>query len=574
MTNSLHRLIPFVVVACFVAACEVPNDIPYPIVEGRITAFEVEGQCGVSGKDKGSATIDKESRTVSLYVCDTVDIKELRVKRIELKAETKNPDVDYQDEITLLPDSASCHYFERFPRKSFDAPGAHHDTRIDFSKEVPFTLHTYQDYKWTVKVEQVINREVEIENQVGDAIIDAHTRNVVIYVKQNQSLKNLKVHKFSLGGTHGSVTPDPTAFDTYDFYNIKEFMVTTGWGGRERWKVFVYQTDAVMQTTAKAFARTVDAIISGEKPNGSTPLIEYKAQTDGKWNAVGSQDITIASTSYSATLKCLKPYTTYQYRVSAGNTSTETQTFTTTEMLQLENASFDVWCTDANNPKLLYPWAEGATPYWETGNKGATTVGNSNSVPTDDTSTGSGKAAYLESKYIVIKFAAGNIFTGSYLRTDGTNGILGFGRPFKAFPAKLTFDYKYNSETINKVGDEALRYMEGRPDSCQIYITLWHIGENDYEEYNGEKFPLIIRTRPSERHLFSPNDKRVVAYAQLTQGNDVNEWTSHTLKLKYKDNTRIPTHIQVVASSSKYGDYFTGGIGSTLVLDNLKLHYE
>jgi hypothetical protein len=250
------------------------------------------------------------------------------------------------------------------------------------------------------------------------------------------------------------------------------------------------------------------------------------------------------------------------------------QSFTTTEMLQLENASFDAWCTDANNPKLLYPWAEGATPYWETGNKGATTVGNSNSVPTDDTSTGSGKAAYLESKYIVIKFAAGNIFTGSYLRTDGTNGILGFGRPFKAFPAKLTFDYKYNSETINKVGDEALRYMEGRPDSCQIYITLWHIGENDYEEYNGEKFPLIIRTRPSERHLFSPNDKRVVAYAQLTQGNDVNEWTSHTLELKYKDNIRIPTHIQVVASSSKYGDYFTGGIGSTLVLDNLKLHYE
>ena len=100
------------------------------------------------------------------------------------------------------------------------------------------------------------------------------------------------------------------------------------------------------------------------------------------------------------------------------------------------------------------------------------------------------------------------------------------------------------------------------------------IKDTDIIEYNGEKFPLIIRTRPSERHLFSPNDKRVVAYAQLTQGNDVNEWTSHTLELKYMDNTRIPTHIQVVASSSKYGDYFTGGIGSTLVLDNLKLHYE
>ena len=27
------------------AACAIENDIPYPIVEGAVTAFEVEGQC-------------------------------------------------------------------------------------------------------------------------------------------------------------------------------------------------------------------------------------------------------------------------------------------------------------------------------------------------------------------------------------------------------------------------------------------------------------------------------------------------------------------------------------------------
>lgn len=573
MKKVLYILIPVFIAICF-GSCDVPNDIPYPIVEGRITAFEVEGQCGDNGSGEGSATIDKDLRTVSLFVCDTVDVKKLKVKRIELKSETKNPDVDYQEEIGLLPDSAVCLGFARFPRKGFNAPGSHQDTRMDFSQKVKFIIHTYQDYEWTVKVEQIVNREVEVENQVGNAVIDPITHNVVVYVNKEQSLKRLKVHKFSLGGVHGKVSPDPTAQETFDFYNVRQFMVTTGWGEEQSWRVMVCHTEAAMGTTAQAFARTVNAIVSGEKPNGTTPLIEYKKESEQTWLSVPQENIQQTATAYTADIKGLQPSTTYQYRVKAGESSVDVQTFTTTKMLQLENSSFDDWCTDTNNSKLLYPWAEGATPYWETGNKGATTVGNSNSVPTDDTSTGSGKAAYLESKYIVIKFAAGNIFTGSYLRTDGTNGILGFGRPFKAFPAKLTFDYKYNSETINKVGDEALRYMEGRPDSCQIYITLWHIGENDYEEYNGEKFPLIIRTRPSERHLFSPNDKRVVAYAQLTQGNDVNEWTSHTLELKYKDNTRIPTHIQVVASSSKYGDYFTGGIGSTLVLDNLKLHYE
>ena len=573
MKKVLYILIPVFIAICF-GSCDVPNDIPYPIVEGRITAFEVEGQCGENGSGEGSATIDKDLRTVSLFVCDTVDVKKLKVRRIELKSETKNPDVDYQEEIGLLPDSAVCLDFARFPRKGFNAPNSHQDTRMDFSQKVKFTLHTYQDYEWTVNVEQIVIREVEVENQVGNAVIDPVTHNVVVYVNKEQSLKRLKVHKFSLGGVHGKVSPDPTTQETFDFYDVRQFLVTTGWGEEQSWRVMVCHTEAAMGTTAQAFARTVNAIVSGEKPNGTTPLIEYKKESEQTWLSVPQENIQQTATAYTADIKGLQPSTTYQYRVKAGESSVDVQTFTTTKMLQLENSSFDDWCTDTNNSKLLYPWAEGATPYWETGNKGATTVGNSNSVPTDDTSTGSGKAAYLESKYIVIKFAAGNIFTGSYLRTDGTNGILGFGRPFKAFPAKLTFDYKYNSETINKVGDEALRYMEGRPDSCQIYITLWHIGENDYEEYNGEKFPLIIRTRPSERHLFSPNDKRVVAYAQLTQGNDVNEWTSHTLELKYKDNTRIPTHIQVVASSSKYGDYFTGGVGSTLVLDNLKLHYE
>ena len=66
--------------------------------------------------------------------------------------------------------------------------------------------------------------------------------------------------------------------------------------------------------------------------------------------------------------------------------------------------------------------------FWDTGNKGATTLGSSNTIPTGDTSNGTGKAAKLESRFVGVagigKFAAGNIFAGSYVRTDGTNGVL------------------------------------------------------------------------------------------------------------------------------------------------------
>jgi hypothetical protein len=271
----------------------------------------------------------------------------------------------------------------------------------------------------------------------------------------------------------------------------------------------------------------------------------------------------------------LSPSTKYEYKVSSGEFELEPQEFATVAIQQLPNTSFDEWHTDASNSKLLCPWVNGDASFWDTGNRGATTVGNSNSIPTDDNSTGRGMAAYLESKYIVIKFAAGNIFTGSYLKTDGTNGILGFGRPFSGFPTKMSFDYKYKSAIINKVGDDAYKYLMGRPDSCNVYVALWHVEDNEYEEYQGEKYPLIIRTKPGqEQNLFSIDDPRVIAYGQFTKGSTVDSWTSETININYKDTQKAPTHILVVASSSKYGDFFTGGVGSTLVLDNMKLIYE
>lgn len=249
---------------------------------------------------------------------------------------------------------------------------------------------------------------------------------------------------------------------------------------------------------------------------------------------------------------------------------------------QLENSSFDEWHVVGSGNKALYnPWKEGGTSYWDTGNKGATTVGASNSTyGIEDGRT----YANLQSKFIVIKFAAGNIFTGSYLKTDGSNGILSLGRPFNGYPSKLQFDYTYKSSIVNKGGgkwDERYsRYisqqtydeMRGKPDSCCIWIAL--IGDKDEEEYEGVTYPYIIRTRPSTLKLFDPNSDNVIAYASFTSGDDQEDWTTRTISLNYRHSNRTPKYIIVVATSSKYGDYFIGGDGSLLKLDNLKLLYD
>ena len=571
----IYKNIVYIAVLLFaVVACDIKDDIPYPIVHGQITEFEVEGQCAPDGGSNYSTVIDKEAKKVILYVCDTVDVANLRITKISVAGTTFNPDVDYTDAPGLFPDSSACANYQKFPKQAFSKTDDRNDTRVNFTHPVRFVVRTYQDYEWTVTVNQVVKREIEVENQIGKAVIDPVTKNALVYVSINQSLKRLKVHKFTLGGQSGKVSPDPTQEETYDFYTKREFHVETGWGERQTWTVSVYQTEEEIKTTARAFARNNSMTIYGDKPNGTVPVIEYKKVGSSSWETVPESLISTTSITYTTTVEGLEPATKYQYRVTAGESSAEEQEAATVAIQELPNASFDNWSTDAANSKLYYPWAQGGTSFWDTGNKGATSVGDSNSKPSTDVSTGSGQSAYLESKYIVIKFAAGNIFTGKYLKTDGTNGILGFGRPFVSFPKQLAFDYKYTSKEIDKVGDSAYEYLKGRPDSCNIYIALWHVEEDQLQEYEGEKFPLIIRTKPgAEQSLFSANNPGVIAYGQFSCGNTVSNWTTETIDIKYYNTELTPTHILVVASSSKYGDFFTGGVGSTLVLDNMKLIY-
>lgn len=45
-------------------------------------------------------------------------------------------------------------------------------------------------------------------------------------------------------------------------------------------------------------------------------------------------------------------------------------------------------------------------------------------------------------------FAAGNVFVGKFLKIDGTDGILRFGRPFTSRPSKLVL-YRYVAGTVD-----------------------------------------------------------------------------------------------------------------------------
>lgn len=540
--------------ACILTSCAIENDIPYPIIEASIESMTVEGQRGADQNTFTAATINKSARTVTLYVNDGVDISHLQILSLKTTAGAE----------LVVDDPNVCEDYSKFPTSGFaslDSIPLSSNTHVNFSQPVTFTLRTYQDYQWKVTVNQIIQRDIEIDGMT-DYVIDTTTRTVIIYVDPETDRTNLNVKKLNLGGEYGRVSPDPTL--QKDYSKPSTFNVSCSWEEYSyEWTVYVYPDSGESSSSStEAFAMTTRATVNGKIQSGKTPVVEYRKESETSWITVPSANVNVSSNTFSATLTGLSASTTYKYRINVDGSIGSEQSFTTATATPLENGSFDEWSSEAAaNGTLWQPWS--TSSFWDTGNRGATTIADSNSVPTSETCNGSGKAASLETKWVVMKLASGNIFTGSYVRTDGTNGVLSFGREFKSFPSKLRINYKYTSATIDKIGEDALEYLKGRPDSCHIYIAL-----ADWNQ------PLEIRTRPSERQLFDKNDSHVIAYAEYISGNSDSQYQQKDLVLNYRYTNRTPKYILIVASASKYGDYFTGGVGSKLLVDNFELIYD
>lgn len=550
MLNMIRKIIYGILGLTILASCAIENDIPYPIKEASIESIEVEGQRGAEENVFTAATINKTARTATLYVNDSVDITKLKITRLKITADAE-----------LIPDSAACVNYAKFPNTGFaslDSIPTSSNTRMDFSSPVNFTLRTYQDYIWKVTVNQIVQRDIEVEGLVR-TVIDENSRNVIIYVGSDQDLTNLNVTKLNLGGEYGKVSPDPTSIK--DYSSPIKFNVRRSWEEYSyEWTVFVYNDDSGSTGgSADVFPMTTKAILNGSIQSGKTPEIEYAKQSESSWKSVPSSDISVSGTSFTATLSGLSASTTYKYRVSVDGTAGSEQTFTTVAAVALENGKLENWSQDG---KVWNPNAADADPFWGTGNPGAASFIGNLTEPTDESI--SGKAALLETKNAVIKLGAGNLFTGDF-QLDGLNGLLHFGRPFTSFPTALRLYYKYTSTTINMIGDNAgdLASLKGEPDMCQIYIAL-----SDKSE------PYEIRNNPSNRHLFDPDDSNIIAYGEFTSNQTTSSYKQIEIPLEYRYTNRTPKYIIIVASSSKYGDYYIGGVGSKLWLDEMELVYE
>ena len=239
----------------------------------------------------------------------------------------------------------------------------------------------------------------------------------------------------------------------------------------------------------------------------------------------------------------------------------------------MPNNSFENWQT-GSGAYLIY--GSGESMFWDSGNHGSATM-NKNVTTYDLNLYHSGsRSLYMKSQFVGLgvigKFAAGNIFVGKYLKTDGTDGILGWGREFTSRPTQLTGYVKYSPVTI----DNNSGVVDGATgmDKGQIFIALWD-DSKETDSSTGESWPKIIKTKSSYRMLFDPNSVHIIAYVTIifTEATEGDGLVPFTINLEYRSNKR-PSAIILTCSASYYGDYFCGGNGSQMWLDDLQLVYE
>ena len=331
--------------------------------------------------------------------------------------------------------------------------------------------------------------------------------------------------------------------------------------------------------------------VKGNPIAASFLTFEYREESSTNWTAVMADIVTDAEGNHTAILKGLIPEKRYMYRLVYKNgdeeVSSSESSFTTEAQLALPNGKLDDWYQDGKTWDAISKADFDAGKYfWDSSNPGTTTGAGAmvNKNPTqgvtDIVHTANGKSAKLESIFvnavIVTKFAAASLYTGSYVKTVGTEGaMIDFGRPFTTRPTQLTGWFQYAPKAIDHVGGDqpANTVKEGNPDLWSAYIVLTN---GTYQLNNTEMaktskdFASILKSGKPDASGFD-----VIAYGALPDAECVasSEWKQFTIDLTYRNLVEKPSHIIIVFSSSKYGDYFTGGNGSKLHLDDLDLIY-
>ena len=473
---------------------------------------------------------------------------------------------------------------------------------IDAFKEAKVTVDDNADNEGIESLDFVMGQENKsayfpvttlkaVVNVVNKQDVTNSQTNIIENVQaRDHYILNYKVGEVTGGDVSVSIDPTTRTY-TYNVTISTQPKTTLTLSSANAWAKFAY-----LEGTA----------VTTESLESTKMVMEYRQKNTEEWTPLVT---TVEEGTYKAKVEGLTPATQYECRMVYGEEEeyiSSVTEFTTETIEALPNSNFDNWWRQEEKDNS--PWyaiaSEDATAFdtnrmlfsfWDSGNGGTAPLMRKNPTAPEGTEvhTEEGKSVKMQSQFVGFlslgKFAAGNIYTGHFCsaNTATYQAKINFGQPFASRPVQMKGWFKYNRGTDVNYPKEGGEYktllQQAGGDLCGIYIALV---DNEGFDYQGHKYAYEVNgdlsaDEPASFKYknaidFSTNNPNVIAYGSITEeeAKGTGEWQEFTIDLKYRDLTRKPKYIIVVASASKYGDYFTGSTGSLMYVDDFELIYD
>lgn len=551
----------FAAAAALLAASCISNDIPYPVVELRIANVEGEG----FSVSENNVT----SRVVTLTLDEATDIRNVKIDAVTYDAVVHSIELNKAELLDQV-------------RSSQELTGT-----FNLLSPIYTTLSLYQDYDWTIRAVQTIERRFSVTGQIGATEIDTENRIVRVYVPDDTDLGHIEIEELKLGLAEiTTYSPSLEELSGSSFEPVR-FVDVTCHGVTERWMLYVETTNvkvALREADLWQNTGTVTALISAEE-YASGAALEYRIKGDTEWQPMqesgydaGILTATIApewkteTNPNGLTVYKLVPKKglfaghTYEFRLLVGGSE--------------QGAPLE-YTAPAGNTIPNGDMEDASMSCWTQNNKTAEFWGSGNNTVTKGLCTqapfAGGMRAKLQATSAVGVLASGNLFTGLFQKDLITRGVVSFGQTYawKARPRALKV--QYFAEHIGPVDiDKKFGAPIGMGDQDRARIMVAIVDWNARREVGSGTKPPTGTWDPQE--AASTEQGKIIAYGSLfiDESSTGDRMIDTELELHFYDREAKPSglyQLVISCSTSAYGDFMTGCKSNVLYIDNFEWAY-
>ncbi len=551
----------FAAATALLAASCISNDIPYPVVELRIANVEGEG----FSVSENNVT----SRVVTLTLDEATDIRNVKIDAVTYDAVVHSIELNKAELLDQV-------------RSSQELTGT-----FNLLSPIYTTLSLYQDYDWTIRAVQTIERRFSVTGQTGATEIDTENRIVRVYVPDDTDLGHIEIEELKLGPAEiTTYSPSLEELSGSSFESVR-FVDVTCHGVTERWMLYVETTNvkvALREADLWQNTGTVTALISAEE-YASGAALEYRIKGDTEWQPMqesgydaGILTATIAPEWKTETnpnglsvyklvpKKGLFAGHTYEFRLLVGGSE--------------QGAPLE-YTAPAGNTIPNGDMEDASMSCWTQNNKTAEFWGSGNNTFTKGLCTqapfAGGMRAKLQATSAVGVLASGNLFTGLFQKDLITRGVVSFGQTYawKARPRALKV--QYFAEHIGPVDiDKKFGAPIGMGDQDRARIMVAIVDWNARREVGSGTEPPTGTWDPQE--AASTEQGKIIAYGSLfiDESSTGDRMIDTELELHFYDREAKPSglyQLVISCSTSAYGDFMTGCKSNVLYIDNFEWAY-